>query len=292
MIRNHFFWLIKFPIIILLVFFIWFTPWVLVLHMGTLIYFPYHPNGTDRFVRLTGPISGLFSNNWAYNSEIPNFCKLAAVAAEDEKFFSHYGIDIESIQHSIKTNEKLKKFKRGGSTITQQTIKNAFLSRDKTYLRKAREIVGAILLNLTMSKNSQLNWYLNIIEFGNNIYGIESASRYYFQKSVKNLNPAQCLALVTIIPSPKKWNKSLVKKQLTSFFLKRYGRILLNIESMGMANTKDIILARRLNLWQGKIFNLPNSQVSEAQNNDPSSQDEQEEEMDSQDISNENINNH
>jgi len=239
---------IKLPALFLLLLFVWFTPWVLVLKLGLLIYFPYEPNGTERFIRITGPITGLFSHNWTNNKNIPPFCKQAAVASEDENFYEHYGIDIESMEKSLKTNKKLKKIKRGGSTITQQLVKNAFLSRQKSYVRKAREIEGAVLLNLIMSKDDQLAWYFNIIEFGPNIYGLENAAHYYFKKDAKNLTPAQCLALVTIIPAPKKWNKSLVKKDYTDFFIHRYNTILNNIEDMGIAKNYDINSARQMNL--------------------------------------------
>ena len=247
--KKIYFYLIYIPFGAAVLLFLWFTPWVFVLKLGTLIYFPYKPNGQDRFIRVTGPIPGLFSNVWTESKNIPPFCKQALVAAEDENFYNHYGIDIESIEKSIKANKKSKKIKRGGSTITQQLVKNAFLSRQKNYLRKAREIEGAILLNLIMSKNSQLTWYFNVIEFGQNIYGIENAAHFYFKKEAKELTPAQCLALVTIIPAPKKWNNSLIKKHFSPFFIKRYETILSNLQDMEIAKNNDLYLAKQMHLW-------------------------------------------
>lgn len=231
-------------------FWVWFIPWVLVFKLGALIYFPYEPNGHDRFIRITGPIVGIFSKSWIRGKNIPPFCKQALVAAEDTNFYDHYGIDLDGIIKSYKINKRSNKMRRGGSTITQQLVKNAFLSRNKSYLRKVREIVGALLLNLTMSKDSQLTWYFNIIEFGPNIYGMENASKAYFKKEAKYLTPSQCLALVTVIPAPKKWNRSLANKNLTPFFVHRYNKILTNIKEMSLAKNKEVYLAQQMHLWE------------------------------------------
>lgn len=284
-------WLLKLPILLLILLFLWFTPWVFVLQLGTLIYFPYAANGKDRFISITGPIPGLFLNTWAYSQNIPQFCRQALIAAEDEKFYEHHGIDWQSIEKSMQTNKKYKKMKRGGSTITQQLVKNAFLSRHKSYLRKAREIEGALLLNLIMPKESQLNWYFNVIEFGPNIYGIENAARFYFKKDAKNLTPSQCLALVTIIPAPKKWNRSLVKKNLTNFFIRRYNTILNNLKDMDIAKSKDVYSAAQMHLWshapvaQALLPSLPPKNTSSDLLGDSSnnlSNDESEKDMDEQ----------
>ena len=234
----------------ILILFLWFTPWVFILNFGFLIYFPYEPNGSDRFIRTTGPLSSLYSKEWISSQNIPSFCKQAVVAAEDEKFYTHNGIDIESIRSTLKSNSKNKKKRqRGASTITQQLVKNAFLSRDKNYLRKAREIEGAILLDILLSKDLQLTWYLNIIEFGNNIYGIQNAALYYFKKEARYLSPSQCLSLALIIPSPKKWNKSLINKNFTPFFIQRYFVILNHLNNMNISNSQDLKLAQKVNLW-------------------------------------------
>ena len=229
--------------------FMWFSPWVLTLNLGFLAYFPYHPDGQTRFLRLTGPLVNKLNHNWTPSQEIPSFCKESAVGAEDQKFFTHNGIDIDAIKQNLIRNEKLKKIKRGGSTITQQLVKNAFLSRERSYLRKARELEGAVLVNLFLSKDAQLTWYWNIIEFGDNIYGIREAARFYFHTDPKYLTPPQCIALTAIIPSPKKWNKSLRTKNITPFFKKRYFTILRHMKNMGLANHQQILLASKIFLW-------------------------------------------
>jgi monofunctional biosynthetic peptidoglycan transglycosylase len=199
----------------------WFVPWVLTLHLGTLVYFPYLPKSDDRFIRITGPWSGPYAQNWVASESIPQQCKLALVAAEDTKFFTHSGIDFESLEQSYKYNLKQNKKSRGGSTITQQIVKNAFLSRKKSYIRKAREFVGAILLDAFSSKDMQLTWYFNIVEFGPKIYGLKDAARFYFKKNPNKLTSRECASLVAILPSPNRWNASLIKGAPSGFLASR-----------------------------------------------------------------------
>lgn len=219
----------------------WFVPWVLTFHLGVLVYFPYHPKSEQRFMRITGPLAGSYKKNWVPGKEIPKACKLALVAAEDTKFFIHHGIDLESLEKSYEYNQRKKKTKRGGSTITQQLVKNAFLSRDRSYIRKAREIVGAVLLDATASKDTQLNWYFNIVEFGPNVYGLKDAAQFYFKKSAANLSQRECASLVAILPSPNKWNKSLKAGAPSGFLAARVGTILAR---MKMIPTDDELLGR------------------------------------------------
>jgi len=201
--------------------FVWLMPWVFLLHCGALVYFPYRPNGKSRYVRVTGPGPALFGADWTPRSEIPDACVAALIAAEDAKFFEHSGLDWESLRRSYRLNDRAGSIKRGGSTITQQLVKNAFLSRNRWYFRKAREIVGALVLDLVMSKQAQLTWYLNVVEFGPNVYGIGRAARYYYGKPVKALSVAQCVELVAILPRPNVWNRSIVTGRPTSFFRRR-----------------------------------------------------------------------
>jgi monofunctional biosynthetic peptidoglycan transglycosylase len=233
--------------------FIWFTPWIFVLNLGFLIYFPYEANGHDRFLKVTGPVTSLFSDQWTPSSQIPHFCKSALVAAEDETFFQHHGIDFKNMKKIAHAIEKSKKIKRGGSTITQQIVKNAFLSREKTYFRKAREIEGALLLNLFLSKDAQLTWYFNIIEFGPMMYGIQEAAKTYFHTTPTKLTPSQCIALATIIPSPKKWNKTLVQKYFTSFFIHRYFVILNHLNHLSLVKESELEKAKKIDLWNNGV---------------------------------------
>jgi hypothetical protein len=134
----------------------------------------------------------------------PNL-KYAVMTSEDPSFYTNHGFVEESIRRSIATDIKQNKFKRGGSTISMQLIKNAFLSREKTLSRKIEEIliVWMIENNNVMSKDRMLEVYFNIVEWGRNIYGIGEASRYYFGKSPSNLTLGEGIYLASILPHPK-----------------------------------------------------------------------------------------
>lgn len=214
-------------------FVLWFFPWILVFHLGFLVYFPYDPDGVARYARLVGPVTSAWSTEWLSQDELPRHCKNALVAAEDTKFFEHNGIDFESLQESYAANRKSKRIRRGGSTLTQQLVKNAFLSREKSYLRKVREIIGALMLDATLSKESQLSWYLNIVEFGPRTYGLQAAAQRYFHKDARKLTREECVSLIAVLPAPNKWNASLEKKRPTRFFLARTSTIQRRMNIMG-----------------------------------------------------------
>jgi hypothetical protein len=129
----------------------------------------------------------------------------AVMTAEDPSFYTNRGFVEESIRKSIITDIKDKKFKRGGSTISMQLVKNAFLSRNKTLSRKIEEILIVWLIenNRIMSKNRMLEVYFNIIEWGRGIYGIGEAARYYFGKDPAYLSVGEAIFLASIVPNPK-----------------------------------------------------------------------------------------
>jgi hypothetical protein len=129
----------------------------------------------------------------------------AVMTAEDPSFYRNHGFVDESIRKSIITDFKEKKFKRGGSTISMQLIKNAFLSRNKTLSRKIEEILIVWLIenNGIMTKNRMLEVYFNIIEWGRGIYGVREAANYYFDKSPSQLTLGESIFLASIVPNPK-----------------------------------------------------------------------------------------
>lgn len=151
----------------------------------------------------------------------PNLQK-AVLAGEDARFFEHHGFDWDAIQaawdEAVKEGEKEAKeegdydqddwippmpsFKRGASTVSQQLAKNLYLSEDRNFLRKGREAVYTYFLERQLSKKRILEIYLNVIEWGDGIYGAEAASRYYFKKSASQLTPQDAAYLSAMIPSP------------------------------------------------------------------------------------------
>lgn len=150
---------------------------------------------------------GAANPNYVPLTELSPYLQKAVLTTEDPSFFSHHGFIAEAFKQSIAKNIRTKKFSRGGSTISMQLIKNAFLTREKTVSRKLEEILLVYLLenNRIVSKSRMLEVYFNIIEWGPDVYGIGEAAQYYFQKHPRDLTLNECLFLANIIPSPKKF---------------------------------------------------------------------------------------
>jgi membrane peptidoglycan carboxypeptidase len=121
---------------------------------------------------------------------------------EDGAFFRHKGFDREAIRNSIRENVKAGRFLRGASTISMQTAKNLYLSREKTLARKLEEAVLTMLLEQELSKDQIMELYLNVIEFGPGVYGVGPAARHYFNASAAQLSLGQALYLASLLPSP------------------------------------------------------------------------------------------
>ena len=143
---------------------------------------------------------------WTPYGAIPAALKKAVVASEDANFYTHEGVDYEAIGEAIKTDLKKGKFIRGGSTITQQVAKNLFLTREKTLIRKVKEIVLARRMDDALSKSRILELYLNVVELGPRVYGIGHASHYYFGKPPSALTVRECAFLASMLPGPKVYN--------------------------------------------------------------------------------------
>jgi len=139
---------------------------------------------------------------WVRFHAIPDLLKKAIRITEDSGFYDHEGIDWVELKESIKKNWEEGEFARGGSTISQQLAKNIFLSTEKSLFRKFRELFITYRLEETLSKNRIFHIYINIIEFGPGVFGVQAASRYYFKKDVTNLNLAEIVRLTAVIPRP------------------------------------------------------------------------------------------
>ncbi len=142
---------------------------------------------------------------WADWEDIAPYMPLAVIAAEDQKFFYHYGFDVQAILKAIEDNNNKSQLK-GASTITQQVAKNLFLWKKKSYIRKAFEAYLTTLLELLWSKKRILEVYLNIAEFGNNIYGVSAASNILLGKSANKLTKNNAALLAAALPNPKQFN--------------------------------------------------------------------------------------
>jgi monofunctional biosynthetic peptidoglycan transglycosylase len=142
---------------------------------------------------------------WVDFDNIADNMKRAAVAAEDQSFLENHGFDFKAIERAIQKNAKSKKL-IGGSTISQQTAKNVFLYPGRSFVRKGFEAWFTILIETFWSKKRIMEVYLNVIEMGDGIYGIEAASQAYFHKPASQLTRRQSAAIAVIFPSPLKWS--------------------------------------------------------------------------------------
>lgn len=140
---------------------------------------------------------------WVDYSKISNNLKRAVIASEDAKFLDHEGFDWEGIQKAYEKNLKKGKIVAGGSTISQQLAKNLFLSTKRTPWRKGEEALITVMLENMLTKRRILEIYLNIIEWGNGIFGAEAAARHYYKTSAANLNSGQAAKLAVMIPNPR-----------------------------------------------------------------------------------------
>ena len=154
---------------------------------------------------------------WVPYEKISVHVKRALIAAEDAKFFEHEGFDIEGIEKALKKNEKKGKVVAGGSTISQQLAKNLFLSGERSYVRKGQEAVITLMLEQMMSKRRILEIYMNVIEWGEGVYGAEAAARRYYKTSAAQLSPSQAARLAAMVPRPR-----FFEKRPSSPYLARY----------------------------------------------------------------------
>ena len=143
---------------------------------------------------------------WVPLSQVSRHLIHAVLASEDQKFFGHEGVDWEAIEESIGKDLEKRRFVRGGSTITQQLAKNLYFGTRKNLTRKARELVVTWWLEGDVSKVRILTLYLNLIEWGDGIYGCEAASRHWYGMPASALGPSEAASLAAMIPNPRRLN--------------------------------------------------------------------------------------
>lgn len=148
-------------------------------------------------------VVGPKNRNWTPSGSIPAEMKWAVILAEDANFYKHEGFDVKAIKNAIKYDLEKKSLKRGASTITQQTAKNLFLSREKTITRKLKEIYLAYRMEQELTKGRIIELYLNVVELGPMVYGIGHGARYYFNKPASELTPRECAFLASMLPGPR-----------------------------------------------------------------------------------------
>ena len=144
---------------------------------------------------------------WVPYERISVSLKRAVITAEDARFAEHEGVDWEAIEKAYKDNVKRGRTARGGSTITQQLAKNLFLSPSRSYIRKGQELVITYMIEAFWDKRRILEVYLNVVEWGEGVFGAEAAARHYYSTSAAQLGPEQSARLAAYLPNPKRYGR-------------------------------------------------------------------------------------
>ncbi len=150
----------------------------------------------------------VLKHRWVDYGRISVHLKRAVVAAEDDKFVDHQGFDWEGIQKALEKNRKKGRVIAGGSTISQQLAKNLFLSSDKTPWRKAQEAIITVWIEQLWDKRRILEVYLNVVEWGEDVFGAEAAAQHYFGIGAAQLGPEQAARLAVMLPAPRRFGKN------------------------------------------------------------------------------------
>lgn len=159
-----------------------------------------------RVLRAQHPAAAI-RQRWVAYEAIGTPIKRAIIAAEDAKFARHYGFDWDGIQRALEKNLEQGEIVAGGSTISQQLAKNLFLSGERSLLRKGQEAVLTVMLEALLGKRRILEIYLNTIEWGDGLFGVEAAARHYFGIKAAALNPDQAARLAAIVPRPRYYHR-------------------------------------------------------------------------------------
>ncbi len=190
---------------LILVWFVIFNLWVL---LNIVWWIKFNPSSTafmrDRLsvMRAENP-NAKIKHQWVDYTKISRNLKRAVIASEDAKFLQHQGFDREGIEAAFKKNLKKGKLVAGGSTITQQLAKNMFLSSKRSVFRKFEEAIITVMLESILSKQRIYEIYLNMIEWGNGVFGAEAAARHYYNQGAHSLSPTQAAKLAVIVPNPR-----------------------------------------------------------------------------------------
>ncbi len=179
------------------------------------------------FERMSDDKGWKIDKEWRDLDEMSPYMPRAAVAAEDATFLNNVGFDFKAIERAAKNNGKSKKV-AGGSTITQQTAKNVFLWSGRSWLRKGLEAYFTVLIQIFWSKARVMEVYLNVIEMGDGIYGVQAAAKEYYNKDAKDLTRTQCAAIASILPSPLHWSPNKPSKYVRhrQYLIKRNMKII------------------------------------------------------------------
>lgn len=197
---------------------------------GWVVYWGQFNPGTTRFMEIrlaelqAKQPQAVLQKQWLPYERISIHLKRALIAAEDAKFIHHEGFDWDGIQRAMEKNEKKGRAVAGGSTISQQLAKNLFLSPERSLFRKGEEAIITLMVEAVWSKRRIFEVYLNVIEWGNGVFGAEAAARHYYGLGAAQLGPEQAARLAAMVPSPRFYDR--------------------NRAAPGLARKAEVILAR------------------------------------------------
>lgn len=168
------------------------------------------------------------NHDWIPIEDISKNMQKAVIASEDSNFLTHHGFDFNAIQKAMENNEKGKKLK-GGSTISQQTAKNIFLWQGRSFIRKGLEAYFTILIEIIWGKERIMEVYLNCIEMGDGVYGVQAATEYWYHKDAHSLTKMEAAGIAAILPNPRKFKAS----NSSAYINRRKARIVKIMRQMG-----------------------------------------------------------
>jgi hypothetical protein len=198
-------------------------------------YYPLLKEGRAKEARKMGPASP----TWTPYSKVPYPLRSAIQISEDASFFVHHGVDIEEIRQAIIQGVTSGEKTRGGSTLTQQLIKNLYLTRDRTAMRKVQEALVTLLMESALSKDQIFELYMNLIEWGPNIYGVQEAAQHYFGKSPERLSIKEATYIASIIPGPILYHQHYETGSVPQKFSNKIERTIERMAHLGRISEAD-----------------------------------------------------
>jgi monofunctional glycosyltransferase len=199
--------------------------------LAQILYWRHNNPATTRFMELRLQVmrdsdrTARLQQRWVDYRHISMNLKRAIIAAEDTKFLDHEGFDWEGIQRAMEKNQKRGQYVAGGSTISQQLAKNLFLSGERSVLRKMQEAIITGLLEALLTKRRIFEIYLNVVEWGDGVFGAEAAARHYFGVGAATLSPEQAAHLAAMLPRPRYYDRHRDSPYLIQYSITIRGRM-------------------------------------------------------------------
>ncbi len=182
--------------------------------------------------------------DWIVLKDISRHLKNAVIVSEDGTFYKHNGVEIVEIQNAIEDSVKNDKALRGASTISQQLVKNFVLTKEKSFGRKIQEIILSLYMDYYVSKQKIFECYLNIIEYGEGIYGVKNAAKFYFLKHPSQLLPREAAFIAMLLPNPKKYSISFRTRKLTGYAQRQIENIMTRMSMAGYLTQEDFLMSK------------------------------------------------